>query len=80
MVDNNENLIVDFVGKYENLQNDWQLVCDHLELCQNSLKNLQLNHFNKSFHENYRKYYNENTIERVYNIYKQDIKLFNYKF
>jgi len=40
----------------------------------------ELPHINKSNNKDYRKYYNDNSIEFVNKIYKRDIELFNYKF
>ena len=80
LVDEKEQIIVDFVGKYERIQSDWAFLCDKLELNSKDLRSLNLPHHNKSNHKDYRSYYDGADIERVYNIYKKDIELFDYDF
>lgn len=69
------NIGVDFIGRLENYEEDWQKVCEKL-----NVGNILLPHLNKSSHEEYWKYYNKDLIEIVAEKFKKDIKLFNYKF
>jgi len=80
LVDEDENLMVDFVGKYENLSIDWGHLCDRLKLanCRHSDMNLMCH--NQSAHLDYRSYYDESTAEMVYDVYRKDIELFDYSF
>lgn len=72
----NEQL-VDFIGKFENLEDDFMKVCQIL-----GLKDTHLPHVNKSprHKTSYREYYNEKTKDLVYQAYRNDIELFDYEF
>jgi len=60
--------------RFENFVSDWKQTCRDLNA------ELQLGHFNKSNRNNYQSYYEDNMIELVEKIHKQDIEFFNYKF
>ncbi|RMF91729.1 MAG: sulfotransferase, partial [Nitrospinota bacterium] len=68
------NLLVDFVGKYENLEQDFAQVCARIGI------QAALPHLNQSGHRNYREYYNERTRNLVYDAFKEDIEFFHYTF
>ena len=70
----NNIMFIDFIGKFENLTNDWKYVASKINA------NPNLPHINKSNHKNYKDYYTEETKQIVAKIYEKDIKLFNYKF
>lgn len=81
LVNEDDELVVDFVGKYENIENDWNFLCERLSATKEiQFKILELPHHNKSAHSDYRTYYDDRDIEIVYNIYKKDIELFDYSF
>jgi len=80
LVNEEDQIIVDFIGKYENIQSDWTLLCEYLQLNKQQFRTLSLPHHNKSNHDDYRTYYDDNDAERVCNIYKKDIELFDYSF
>jgi len=81
LVNEDDELVTDFVGKYENIENDWNFLCERLSVTKEiQFKTLELSHHNKSTHDNYRTYYDDRDIEIVYNIYKKDIELFDYSF
>ena len=67
-------IIVDFVGKYENLERDFKRVCDLLGL------SVDLQHLNQGNHGGYRKYYNDFTKRMVSNYFGEDIQMFGYNF
>jgi len=67
----NNRLNVDFLGKFENLVNDWEQVASRFEL-------RQLNHSNKSEHKDWKHYYNKKLANKVANRYQKDIALFEY--
>ena len=74
----NENgeIIVDFVGRFESLQDDFEQICDRL-----NIKCRLLCHENKSRnHTGYRDYYNGETKSIVESCFKADIEFFGYKF
>lgn len=96
LFDSNGSLLMDFVGKFENLQQDFDQVCAQL-----GFEDSKLPHINSSdkrsrelrrkarniFHGNkesklhkYHDFYDEETREYVAELYQADIKNFNYRF
>lgn len=96
LYDNSGNLLVDFVGKFEHLQQDFDQVCQQLGIADSSLP-----HVNSSdkksrelrrkvrnyFHRNaesklhgYVDYYDSETREFVADLYRADIENFSYSF
>jgi hypothetical protein len=73
--DENGNMLVNFVGKFENLQTDFAIICDKI-----NIPRVNLPHVNTSKHAYYKDYYNENTKDLIYKTFKEDITLFNYEF
>lgn len=66
---------VDFIGRFENIDEDYSKVRDAL-----NLPPLKLPHLNKSQHKHYSRAYDEESIQLVNDIYKKDIAEFNYFF
>jgi hypothetical protein len=67
-------VLVDFIGKYENLAEDFRHVCQNLHVT------ASLPHLNKSAHRNYESYYNAGTRKLVEENFREDIELFGYEF
>jgi len=74
ITDDNNNFLVNFVGRYENLENDFSYICKTINV------NKSLPHLNKTKHKDYRYYYNDKTMVLLYEIFKDDIELFGYTF
>lgn len=74
LVDDVGNLIVDYIGKYENLQDDFDEICRQIGI------NASLTHKNKSKHKDYREYYNDYTRNLIEEAFKEDIEMFGYSF
>lgn len=73
--DKNGKLAVDFIGRFENITEDFKIIAKQLGI------NRELKKTNSSQRDkDYKQYYTEETMRIVENVYKQDIKLFNYKF
>lgn len=75
ITDEDGSLIVDFVGRFENLNKDTDTVFKTL-----GLENVTLPHKNSSKHKNYRSYYSEETKKLVSQRFERDIEFFGYEF
>jgi hypothetical protein len=88
--DKNGQQLVDFIGKFENLQNDFDLICERL-----NLGTIVLPHINKPKNmynifrlfpndngrkRHYSEYYNAETKDIVGEVYRVDIEKFDYSF
>jgi hypothetical protein len=70
----NKELFVDFIGKFENIDADWEYVCNHIGI------DKKLPHSNATEHKPYQEYYTDETKEIIADLYSRDIELFKYKF
>lgn len=66
---------VDYVGRFENLEEDFLILKEKLHR-----KDAKLKKHNTSNHKPYWTYYNEETVEIVRKIYSKDVIAFNYDF
>ena len=67
-------LTVDFIGRFENLQNDVNVIKNKL-IIEGSIP-----HLVKSNHTHYKDYYNDKTKKMIAEAYAKDVEFFNYKF
>ena len=74
VTDSKGNLIVDYIGHFETLQDDFGKICTHIGI------DAKLGHRNKSDHKDYRDYYDEETKQMVAEHWKEDIERFGYTF
>lgn len=75
ITDENGNVIVDFVGKFENLESDFEKVCQNINI------NAKLPHLNSSSRQgSYKDYYDDRTKDLIYDCFKADVELFDYSF
>ncbi|HID0753319.1 TPA: sulfotransferase family 2 domain-containing protein [Campylobacter jejuni] len=70
--DENKNILVNFIGKLENINNDFKIVKNELNF------DRKLIHSNSSKHEIFSNYYNEKTYNIIAELYKEDFALFDY--
>ncbi|MGI9531118.1 sulfotransferase family 2 domain-containing protein [Lutimonas sp.] len=75
LTDAQGNLQMDFIGRFENLHQDWALICDRL-----ALKNAELSHRKKAVKVNLIDYYNKENIKLVARLWKADLEAFEYEY
>ncbi len=74
VVDESGKMLVDFVGKFENITDDFAKICDLIKVT------ASLPHMNRTSHRPYQEYYNLNTRELIRKHFEEDIELFGYEF
>jgi hypothetical protein len=74
LLDEFGNLLVDFVGKFENLDEDFQSICHKVGISS------RLPHINKSKRTCYQDYYDAETRDLTARLYAEDIERFGYTF
>tara|TARA_A100001037_G_scaffold306597_1_gene353151 strand:+ start:66261 stop:66824 length:564 start_codon:yes stop_codon:yes gene_type:complete len=71
---NNKNLL-DFIGRFENLQADFDTICDKIKI-----QRQKLPHKNATNHKHYTEYYNDEVKELVARVCRRDIQIKKYEF
>jgi hypothetical protein len=66
--------VIDFVGRFENLESDFRYVCQRIGI------RYRLPKLNTTGTQQYRSVYDDDTRERVAQTYSEDIKRFGYSF
>jgi len=74
LCDKKGSILVDFIGRFENLEDDVKLLSKRLK------KDIKLSHYNYNKKKDYIEVYTEVMIEKVYQIYQKDIDIFEYSF
>ena len=71
-------LLIDYIGRFENLQNDFNHICNVLGIKDSSLPKLTSTSSQNRRH--YKDYYDNETIDLIAKIYQKDIELFSYQY
>ncbi len=71
----NGSIKTDFVGRFENFQNDFDLICDQIDYSK-----VKLPHVNKTKHAHYTEYYDDQSIKIIARSFEEDIDTFKYRF
>lgn len=67
-------ILIDFVGRFEKLEDDFEFVCNHLGITR------KLPHERRGGGEEFRKYYTKKMVSIAASVYESDIKEFSYRF
>ena len=88
--DEDENNLMDFIGKFENLSSDFEQIIQTIRSKENFLfqifrsliasNNPSLPHINASKSANYKQYYDDELREKVEQACRKDLDLFDYHF
>ncbi len=73
ILDDKEQNLVNFIGKFESLEKDLKKVCDI-----NGLKMKQLEHLGSSNRKDYREYYDSESQKLLVDTFKKDFEFLNY--
>ena len=68
-------ILVNYVGRFENLSNHFAEICRHIGIVEPRLP-----HVKQSLHDAYWTYYDDATIEIVHDWFRKDIEAFGYEF
>ena len=72
VMDDDDKLVVKFLGRVERLSEDWAKICDRIG------KSISLDQFGYASQGNWRGFYNVELAKKVYEIYEQDFRLLGY--
>lgn len=75
LCDRQGKLLMDFVGKLENLEQDWQTVCTNIGIPHQALQRK-----NATQHSHYQDYYDNESRQLVARYWSREIELFEYSF
>ncbi|MEO0469432.1 MAG: sulfotransferase family 2 domain-containing protein [Bacteroidota bacterium] len=75
ILDEDDTNLVDFIGKYENFQQDFDTICDRIDI-----PRVQLPHLNAGKGRDYHDFYTPETRDLVYKTYQKDIDMLGYDF
>ena len=76
LIDLNGNIIVDFIGRYERLEEDFQEACDRI-----GIKAPKLPHRRQAKDRTaYQEYYTDEAVELIARHFRRDVEMFGYSF
>lgn len=74
-ISDRNKIIINYIGKIESFESDFKVICKKI-----GKKFIKIKKTNQSLHAHYRNYYDSRTQQMAYDMYKEDIELFNYEF
>mgnify|MGYP001825085168 FL=1 len=74
LIDDGGELLVEFIGRFENLAEDFERICQRLSVT------AELGHAKPSGRGSYRDYYTDDARNLVGEVFAEDIELFGYEF
>jgi hypothetical protein len=75
LTDKNQTVLVNYIGRFENIKQDYQHVLQKI-----GRVNKKLPHLKSTTHQNYRHYYTAETMQIVANWFEDDISFWSYQF
>jgi hypothetical protein len=78
ITDRNGNLLTDYIGKFENLEQEYQKICTRMGV--KNQTDLQWQNKSMRSRKDYRKFYDERSKNLIMKRYEKDLKLFAYEF
>ena len=75
IADDKGELLVDFIGRFESLEKDFQTICREIGIPERYLP-----YSNTSKHAHYSSYYTEEIKQTVGELFAEDIEMFDYQF
>ena len=69
-------ILADMVGKQENMEEDWKIVCERIGIAANLPK---INVMKGATEELYEKFYTKDTLDYMYESYKEEFEVFGYE-
>jgi len=78
--DHNDNINIDFIIRFENIDKDWLKLCKKIKCKPQQLPHINKTKKRKRKRKDYRFYYNDKSIELIGEKYKKDIEIFDYTF
>ena len=75
IIDKDGNIDMDFIGRFENLQNDFDTICGKIGIPSETLP-----HLRKNEHDHYSECYDDETKRIVAKKFQKDIETFGYEF
>jgi hypothetical protein len=75
LCDKKGNILMDFIGRFENLEEDWNFICDKI-----GIEIKDLGHRKNAGIKSYKGHYDIHSRDLVASLWKADIEAFNYSF
>lgn len=75
--ENRDNILVDFLGRFENIDEDYKKICNKLNIPEKELEHINISNTNN---QPFFQMYTKEMIDKIAVLYAKDIELFQYSF